>query len=488
MFRATCLAMLCAVPAAVLASPRSDPTQGRATFTGAATPHPTSIELNPAALGLGVTDELYLAATGLFDRISIARRTIDLDTGALSDDGRVTANLLSPGGMLAYVWHSGASGRITLGVALHTSPAERFIENEEALRYHTLGGSHRTYAGSVASSIRLSSRVLVGVSLSLRPSFLELRFARDTALDAGRDPVRGVASDCGGAPCGVENPLAAERYVVDVSSDWIALENVVGTVGVVVELARDVYLGISYHTPPGLAIQNELTGTMDVERAPRDGGGIVSGGATVYLSQPASFHAELRARLTPDLELHVGTRLEDLSRMQAYDVRGYGSFFRGAGIPEWQRRPRGFQDALEPWWFSVSTWAGIDQSWSELPLVLGGRIGFETSTVAEDRTSPLTIAPLSGTLDAGLQYRFTRDLQVTPQVVLQANYGLQYFPTVNVTDSAFDPRDRLACEDSGFDYSTPACAAVRNGYAIPTAAGEYSRIEQAARIALRLTW
>ena len=478
--------MLCALPAAALASPRSDPTQGRAVFTGAATPNPTSIEINPAALGLGITDEVYLSASGLFDRISITRRTLDIDTGALADGERVSANLLSPGGMLAYVWHSGASGRITLGVALHTSPAERFIENEQALRYHTLGGSHRTYAGSVASSIRLSGRVFLGVSLSLRPSFLKLRYARDTALDAGRDPARGIASDCGGTPCGVENPAAAELYTVDVRSDWLALDNVVATVGVVVRLARDVYLGIGYHTPPGLSIQNELTGTMEVERAPRDGGGTVTGGATVYLSLPASLDMELRAKLTPAMDLHVGARLEDLSRMQAYDVRGYGSFFRGAGIPEWQVRPRGFGDAFGV--FSLAAWAGVDQNWRDFPLVVGARAGFETSTVPDERTSPLSIAPMSATLDTGLQYRLTRDLQIKPQVVLQANYGLQYFPTVNVTDSAFDPRDRLACDDSGFDYSTPACAAVRNGYAIPTAAGEYSRIEQAARIALRLTW
>src|SRR5690606_14776581 len=129
-------------------------------------------------------------------------------------------------------------------------PAERFIANQEALRYHTLGGSHRTYAASIGSSFRLSGRVHAGVSLSLRPSVLKLRYARDTALEAGRDPDRGIASDCGGSPCGVENPAAAERYDVDVRSDWIALDNVVATIGIVVQLAREVWLGVGYHTPP----------------------------------------------------------------------------------------------------------------------------------------------------------------------------------------------------------------------------------------------
>ena len=52
--------------------------------------------------------------------------------------------------------------------------------------------------------------------------------------------------------------------------------------------------------------------------------------------------------------------------------------------------------------------------------------------------------------------------------------------------SAFDPRDRLACYDSGFDYATSACQAVRLGYAIPTAAGDYGRVEHAVRFAIRI--
>ncbi|HEY5948603.1 MAG TPA: hypothetical protein VIV40_24090, partial [Kofleriaceae bacterium] len=109
-------------------------------------------------------------------------------------------------------------------------------------------------------------------------------------------------------------------------------------------------------------------------------------------------------------------------------------------------------------------------------------------SLPDERTSALTIAPTSASIDAGLQYRFTRDVDARPQVRLQLTYGLQYFPTVDVTNSAFDPRAQLACYDSGYDYSTSACAAVRHGYGIDTAAGEYQRIQQAMRVALRLTW
>src|SRR5690606_4948546 len=152
----------------------SDPTQGRAVFTGAATPSPTSIEINPAAPGLGIPDvyEAYLAATATHDHISIDRRSLDIDTGAPPPGDSVSGQPVSPGRMAAVVWHSGSGGRVTLGVSLQSSPAERWLADKEALRYHTLGGSYRTYAPSVASSFRLSGRVHVGISLSVHTSFL----------------------------------------------------------------------------------------------------------------------------------------------------------------------------------------------------------------------------------------------------------------------------------------------------------------------------
>jgi len=56
---------------------------------------------------------------------------------------------------------------------------------------------------------------------------------------------------------------------------------------------------------------------------------------------------------------------------------------------------------------------------------------------------------------------------------------------VNVTNSAFDPRARVQCIDSGFDYATDACAATRNGYGINSADGSYQRWEHTFRVMLR---
>lgn len=464
MSRAICFAIVCGLAARAHASPRSDPTTGRAVFTGAATPGAPAIELNPAALGLGTgSTELYVAALALVDHYAITR----------AGGPGFTDTELGPGGVVA--WIVPLKDRATLGIQAHGGPAEVFPAGVADWQYHTIGGGQRRYGFTLGGSIRLTDELSFGASLALESTYLRLRYARDTALAAGADPARGLPSDCGGAPCGLENPLATERYDVDVSTSPLSASDALRpNLGIVYEVSKGWFIGLSYHMPPGLAVQNVLTGTMRVRQAPRDGSGLISGRASVYMSQPSSADAELRGRLPDNLDLHVGMRWEDLSRLQAYDVRGYGPDFTAAGIPEWTERPRGFRD-------SFAMWAGVEQSEAHTDALvrLGGRIGFETAAVTASRTNPLTIAPASVTADVGVQ------LRLTPALHLQATYGLSYFPPVHVTRSAFDPDDQLACMASGYDYSTAACAAVRNGYAIASAAGDYDRMQHALRLALR---
>jgi long-subunit fatty acid transport protein len=306
-------------------------------------------------------------------------------------------------------------------------------------------------------------------------TILRLRFARDTALEAAHG-AGGVASDCGAQPCGVENPQAAETYDLTVRQklgDAFG-DGYIVNLGGIVRLGRDTFLGVAYHTPPGGAtsVQNQLDGTVAVIEPKRDGGATLHGAATVYISQPASVDAELRTRVREDLELHVGGRWLNLSREAGWDVRMYGDLLSKAGVPEWTERPRGFHDTF-------ALWGGVEQVYEGERLRLGARVGFETSAIDDIQTTAVTIAPASATLDVGGQ------LQISPQLVLQLSYGLQLFPGVDVTHSQFDPRDRIACVDGGYDYSTTACANTRAGYATPTGDGDYSRVEHAIRLGLR---
>ena len=458
-----------AVSSAV-ASPRSDPTTGRAVFTGASEPSATSITLNPAAIGLDTAlTKFYFAVTSTLQQLAIDRKTIDLDSGALADGGSVRDNRVGPGGDLAILWHPNTS--LTLGVSARLPPPELLPKDRSELRYHALGNGQRSYQANIGVSLKVTGGVFVGASVAHENSYLHLRYARDTALEAGHGP-RGVDSDCNGAPCGVENPAATELYDVDVRTPVLATTNLRVNLGAVVHVGP-VWLALAYHTPPGFDIQSSLNGSMTVTRAPRDGGEVLHGGSTVLVQYPASVDAEVRAALPAELELHVGGRWEDLSRMSAYDVRGYGSTFVPNGVPEQMIRARGMHD-------SFAVWAGVEQLDVDVrkPFRFGARIGYETAAVDDSRLSALTVAPAAVTLDLGAQARFG-------SWVVQLSYGIAYSPTVQVTDSAFDPRHQLDCIDTDYDYTSNGCRATRNGYALPTAAGDYQRIDHALRLGFR---
>ncbi len=470
------LASVAACPGSIVApaqaSPRSDPTAGRAVFTGATTHHATSIVLNPAALGLGQFDELYVALVGVVDQLKI-----DLDRYQSADlqspAARVRDVEPAAGASISFIYHF--AGNLTLGFEARRLAAETFPSGHEALRYHSLGDGERAWLASVGGSLKLTSDLFVGAGVSHQNTFLRLRYARDTALARGLG-AGGVTSDCDGAPCGVANPFATERYDVDVRSPTLSTSNLRVNIGAIYQLRRDMWLAVGYHTPPGLSVQTELTGKVRVARAPRD----VAAGApaqnvgqsVVEIQFPASADAEFRVRLPSGLDLHVGGRWEDLSRLSAYDVRAYGSTIPRNGIPEWTVRPRRMHD-------SFAAWAGVEQVDVGGTWTLGGRVGGETSAVSDDRTSAITIAPGSVSLDLGAQLRLSRG------VAAQLSYGVQYFPTVRAETSKFDPQAQLDCLAQGNDYTTDACQTVRDGYAIPSAAGSYQRIEHALRIGLR---
>lgn len=443
-------AILCSA-ALAHGSPRTDPTVGRAVFTGATLPNATSIGLNPAALGIGTFGEVFIALTGVLEQYRIDKRELD---GAPSQGGRVRAIETTPGGMLALVVRTGI---YTLGVQAQTPPAEQFVSGYEALRYHTTGGWQRDWLATIAGSIRVTKRFFIGAHIAHDNTFLRLRYTRNAAL----------------ATTGTPDPQADEAYDVDVRSPYVSGSNLVLTVGLAAEVYRDVWLGVAYHTPPGFAIQTELEGKVDVTRAARDGGGEVRGGSSVSVQYPASVDAEVRARMPRLFDLHVGGRWEDLSRLQSYDVRAFNSTFADNGIPEWTLRPRALHD-------SFALWAGLEKIDTGQPLRYGARVGLETSSVDDRALSPVTIAPASFTFDVGAQLRIARS-----SWLVQLSYGLAYFPTASVTESIYDPRSQLACIESGHDYTTPACEAAREGFAIPTAAGDYGRLQHALRLGLR---
>jgi hypothetical protein len=426
------------------ASPRTDPTMGRSVFTGAATPHPTSIDLNPAALGLGSAPEFFASVAAVLDHYAI-----DLDTANAVDGTEAGA-----GGTVAAVFRPGT--RYAVSLEARTPPPELFPQDKEQLRYFSLGKRQRDILATIAATIKATSRLYFGTSLTHHNTILRLRYARDTGIERGDAP---------------GNPDNAERYDVGVNSPYVSTSNLKFSLGALVRIYGSIWLGVGYHTPPGFNLQTELEGNVEITRAPRDGGGKLPGDAIVDVSYPASVDAEVTAQLPAFLELHVGGRWEDLSRMSAYDTRVTGSQIVPNGIPEWQLRTRGMHDAF-------AVWGGVEQVDYGQNFRFGARVGIETSSTVPDRTTPLTMSPASLTVDLGMQIRLGA-------ITAELAYGLQYFRPTDVTASAFDPRFYGDCAASQFDYSTSACGAVRNGYAIADGDGDYRRMLHSIRLGFR---
>jgi long-subunit fatty acid transport protein len=462
------LAVCTQIASVAYASPRSDPTTGRAVFTGATESNATSVTLSPAAMGLVKQLQFYFGAVATLTQTSIDLQDNDIDTGASKSAGSSSATTFAPGGDFALVWPT--SDRLRVGVEVHIPPPEKQIEDEEALRYHTLGGGQTSFGATVGVSFKVSGSFYFGFGVSHETSFLRLKYDRDSALANGRGP-NGVDSDCGGMACGVGNPLAAEHYNLHVRTPFVSGGNIKVTVGFMARLYTDVWLALAYHTPPGLGIQSELDGDASITRAPRDGGTHIDGGAAVTVSYPASIDGEIRARLVHRLEAHLGGRWEDLSRFSAYDARIFGSNIVSNGIPEWQLRARGLHD-------SFAFWGGLEQIDTGDLVRFGARLGFETSSLIDDRVSPMNVYPLAFTADVGVQFRLSPG---SPRR-FQISYGLSHFPEVSVDKSAYDPRDRLNCLASGTDYDSSACQGTREGYSIGSAAGTYDKLEHALRI------
>jgi hypothetical protein len=457
--------LLCGMASRAAASPLEDPTFGSAVFTGPTQAHATSFYVNPAALGL-VSRGLhaYLGGTARLDQLRVERRPVLDRSGAAGEAIPAKQLLTTPSGMLAfYVGGDGVSG----GVAAMIPYAETFADRDP-FAYHTLGGSLYQYLVSVAVSFAVSD-FFFGVNLGLGWSSLRLAFARDAALDEVEDP------DCGGSRCGIEHPLAAERYEVTVATEnfgsLLGSDSLTLSFGALYQLRKHWWIGLSYASPPGAIAGLGLIGDARMRASalhdpPQSEH---SGAAETAFKMPQSVHLGLRGPLLTEHDLVVQGRWQNSSRHDALDLRFIGEELSAAGAPDWYRRYRGFRDV----WSAQVGLEGRDTQ----RLRTGVRLGLETGAVADEAVSPLQVASWNASLGGGAE------LRLGDSVVLGAGYQLTRHGTVDVERSLFDPLERIDCFASQFDFDR--CEGARLGRAIPSAAGRYERWSHALMLSLR---
>jgi hypothetical protein len=159
-----------------------------------------------------------------------------------------------------------------------------------------------------------------------------------------------------------------------------------------------------------------------------------------------------------------------LASQDEIDLRFIGRPLLQAGVPEWLPRYRGLTSAL-------AVEAGVEGT-PALPLRLGARLRFETSAVPVSAVAIDQLDAPKLQLGAGLEVRVANGLAL----VVGERLGL-YLPQ-DVPASAFTPSAQIACNASGYDLESDACAAARVGRAVPTAAGSYKRIDNELTLGL----
>jgi hypothetical protein len=169
------------------------------------------------------------------------------------------------------------------------------------------------------------------------------------------------------------------------------------------------------------------------------------------------------------LDLIGHLRWQNLSVSRQYDVRMFGGDLQLDDVPRWYPRFLGYSDV-----FTAVIGAETPES---NRLRYGGRLVVQSGAVSAAGMSPMTPAPWNVGANGGAEIR------LADHFVLAGVYGLTVFAPTDSSESDFDPLARLTCVEE--DYAIDACGAARQGRAIPTAAGSYTRFEHSFQLSIR---
>jgi long-subunit fatty acid transport protein len=474
---------------AARAAPLDEPFVGGLSFSGPTSGNLAAVYWNPAALGLVHGVQIMAAASGRLATTRVSRASIDPTTGAPGGSlatGSASARDLSqpfhwpigPGGFLGIAWDLG-SDRFTLAFATYEPYVEQVhfdtaAAGNEPTRYQALALDLRNVALVPALAVRLTGDLRIGFAPGFMFSTGRISAAEDLALDGGR---AGLAGDCGGQPCGAENPAAAARYDINSGHGLGDAKFSVTLGGGIYYRRRTLEIGLAYSSRPiggdvsGVEVAAEGT---TVSLPPRAGGGPVTcaGGrqttrcvfGDVSYRLPDVWTGGVTWHLLPGLELTAMVRWIWFHLHDRLDIRLTGTTLDAAGIPQHIVLYRGFQDVWD-------TRVRVAYWWRERVRV-GAALRLETSAV--DSTS-VNAAAVDG---FKLQPIALAEVRLTRHLWIGGGYGVTFMRDVTVSSSQFDPTLAARCADAGGDLANGACQARLAGRARPTAAGTYGRVVQ----------
>jgi hypothetical protein len=307
--------------------------------------------------------------------------------------------------------------------------------------------------------------------------------------DLSWDRDRGL-EDCPTPPCSVEDPAHAERIRIDTDNvdlhpevlyDWkfwrwpetirkvdTGAVSLAFNAGVMARIPRipELWFALSWISFPtfggGTVIldggRSEVIGLEDDGRT----GYRLLGDARSGMRLPQIVHFGVRYDLTEDTRLLFGFRWYDLSRHGNLDVRISGPSPASKDVPEVIPRWRGLKDV-----FSVD--GGVEHYFHDR-FRAAVQLRLESSGVPARSLAPHQVDAPKAELGFGGEF------VIAPNWKATLGYSLALLLPQDTGVSAFDPTQATACRESGFDLDV--CEAAREGRAVPSAAGHYSRLTQ----------
>jgi long-subunit fatty acid transport protein len=439
---------------ALAQTPLIDSHLGGAVFVGPTAPSVTAIYWNPAAASLMKGFHLFLGGGLRASYTTLQRDTISSSDGEPDPNGDLSfgsANGASfaPSGFAGFVWDLGVD-RVTLGVALSTPYADSAPNGEDkGVGYHALGGFFYGTELTVSTSFRVNSMLAIGGGLTFLISHVELQFLRDMALQ-----------NCTVRPCNVENPANAQRFDISTPFDFNPFSTSLKfNVGMLVHYA-DWIFGASFTSPVTEQKEADATITTPGIALP------AQEGTRVTFRLPILFDVGARRRIFGNTDLVINGRFIGLSAHQVWDLRFFGKDLAQNQVPEWIQRFRGLSDVyrLE---------VGLEGQPTD-PIRLGARLAFETSAVPAGSVAWDQVDAPKLELAGGAQIHIAGGWSLALGLVLTGMLPISTSP------ADFTPSAAIACNASGMDLDT--CATVRDGQAIPTNSGTYTRLTSALTV------
>jgi long-subunit fatty acid transport protein len=441
-------------------------------IAGAADPHVAAIFYNPAALGPLRGLHVYFEGSARFHVGSI-----DRTSDPTNENPSAPVDFTDFDSFAGLSWDLNTDS-FTIGLAVYTPLVDISQFGDGPLRYHAISHQFYQFEQSAAAALRISSRFYIGAGANFSEDWIDYQLARDVALQGGSALVSQPNAQCGGMPCGFENPLA--RQVMHLRGfNW----GIGFSVGFLARPTDRWWLALSYVSHifnTGHGADFPLSDSQRPYVQPAPGQPEVCNVPNPTTGQPIPCN-DLITIAIPDL-IMLATRVEVTARFEFEgsarwihygDRSNVDVTFQGGTLALQKGNPagsvpsqffldRGFRDTVA---FEVSGRWKLGEKLRLSPSLL-----FETSAMPSELVNAAAIdAPK---FDLAL----TAEWKPTAHLVLGAHVGTTAY-ILSDAGQRFDPTAQVACADAG--GAIAACGATNvggynNGDALPTAAGRYT--------------